>query len=262
MVIDPVRPSDLWELGGPMDDPLVATQESESPLMAHVQLEDIMFSGARELKLRAPEHQVLAASLADEPLYASIERPTGKVLVLTVDLDEGELPLRTAFPIMMTNAMVWFQGPRGQLRESLCTGRVVEVDLGPRQPSTTLASVKPDSGLATRRPSGLCLRRPNGDVTDLPADVDRVTIGPLDQCGVWRVEPASPSSGRPPAALAELACNLANAEESDLSRPSIDSPAPAGVRWRGGRSSWFYLAAAALVLTTIEWYLYQRRWIS
>jgi hypothetical protein len=63
----------------------------------------------------------------------------------------------------------------------------------------------------------------------------------------------------------EIACNLASRAESDLRPPEglaaagAESAAAAGF---AGRPVWFYLLAAAWLLAAVEWYLYQRRWIS
>ena len=85
---------------------------------------------ARQLKFTSDEGvKVLARSLAGDPLLATIERPGQKVLLLTVNLDEGDLPLRTAFPILMMNALNWCTENRGELRESLPTGAITEIDV-------------------------------------------------------------------------------------------------------------------------------------
>jgi hypothetical protein len=109
----------------------------------------------------------------------------------------------------------------------------------------------------------------------------KTTIGPLDQCGVWAIEGQEPSQaasspGRSSSSRAvgeadtkaeapklEFACNLANRVESDLRPPELrSSPAQADLLGIGGRPIWFYLTLAGLILITIEWHLYQRRWIS
>ncbi|MEM9657573.1 MAG: hypothetical protein AAF961_04345, partial [Planctomycetota bacterium] len=59
---------------------------------------------------------------------------------------------------------------------------------------------------------------------------------------------------------AAVACNLANAAESDL-RPRVDAEnaAPSAFEAVGGRSLWFYLTLLATGLIAAEWWLYQRR---
>ena len=67
------------------------------------------------------------------------------------------------------------------------------------------------------------------------------------------------------APLFELACNLASRTESDLRVPEAliksQPPAVLAAGWFT-RPIWFYLVAAAWLLATVEWFLYQRRWIS
>src|SRR5207237_1252437 len=72
--------------------------------------------------------QVLAGSVTGDPLFVLIDRPEGKVVVLTVNLDLGDLPFRTAFPILAMNTLGFFTGS-GELRESLPTGATAEVTL-------------------------------------------------------------------------------------------------------------------------------------
>jgi hypothetical protein len=104
-----------------------------------------------------------------------------------------------------------------------------------------------------------------------------MTIGPLDHCGVWSIieDSATAAVGKPkspdvsatnPAPVLEIACNLASAGESDV-RPSEEllaatktvSPVLAGF---GSRPVWFWLLLMGLILTTLEWAMYQRRVIS
>src|SRR5262249_35453282 len=128
LVVDPAASSELWELGEPLANPIVTKQDKESPLMAHVRLDSVTMPAARKLALKG-KGQVLAESFGGDPLLCAFDRPAGKVLVLTVDLDKSDLPLQTAFPILVSNALAWFAGSQGELRESLAAGAVTEVEL-------------------------------------------------------------------------------------------------------------------------------------
>ena len=200
--------------------------------------------------MTAEKVHVLASSLTNDPIYASIERQEGKVLVLTVDLEKGDLPLQTAFPIMVANALGWFAGNKGELRESLATGDVLDIEL----PATAEA----DKG-------GLALRAPNGRTRPLPVAGNKVTVGPLDEVGLWSIvrpptdSKASKEISKP---LLEVACNLANREESDLRSPLSMTTRANFAGGFGGWPIWVVLCATALALAGLEWYLYQRRWIS
>ena len=245
LVIDPDVGCDLWEVGDKLQNPLVTKQDRDSPLMAHIRLDNVLMPEARKLTFTtaAGKPQILAAALTGEPLLVALERPQGKVLILTVNLDKGDLPLRTAFPILVTNTLGWFAGGRGELREALAAGAITEVTL----PETI--------------GSEYLLHGPDGQTRKLPPGVKRTTVGPLDQCGVWSIVADTP--GATP--IQEIACNLANRAESDL-RPPEALPSlgeePARTMGFAGRPIWFYLLAAAWLLAGLEWYLYQRRWIS
>lgn len=247
-VIDPTGPFDLWQVGEALQNPIVTKQDKDSPLMLHVRLDNVLMPEARKLTLTG-EPKILVGAVTGEPLYAAYQRPEGKVLVLTVNLDKGDLPLRTAFPIMTMNALAWFAGNQGELREALATGATTEVELP-----------------ASAASSNLKLWPPYGPPRPLPAGVTKLTIGPLDRCGIWRLAPAV--EGKPNEAglaVQEIACNLANPRESDLRPAEALSESPSveatGAMW-SSRPIWFYLLTAALLLGVMEWFLYQRRWIS
>ena len=53
VVIDPGGSSDLWTLGELLDNPIVAEQQSESPLMTHVRLDNVLMPEARKLEMKA-----------------------------------------------------------------------------------------------------------------------------------------------------------------------------------------------------------------
>ncbi len=273
-VIDPANASDLYTVGEPLANPIVTKQDKDSPLMAHVRLDNVLMPEARSLTPTRPdETQILAEAVTKEPIFFAVNRPEGKVLVLTVNLDKGDLPLRTAFPITVANSLHWFAGNKGDLRESL--------------PAGSLATVTANDFVRPAKGESLALRSPTGELKPLPINVKKMTVGPLDQCGVWSVVQigqgaraegqgiekkevgGSPSLAPQPSPLSpllEIACNLASAAESDIRPPeelletkAVVSPVLAGL---GSRPLWFWLLLAGLVLTTVEWCLYQRRVIS
>ena len=256
LVIEPRGPTDLWTVGETLQNPVVEKQDKQSPLMTHIRLDNVLMPEARQIKFSA-KGLALATALTGDPLYFAIERPEGKgkVLVLTVDLDKGDLPLQTAFPILVANSLGWFSGTRGELREAMATGSVADIEL----PTGSAAASE-----------ALDLVAPDGRRKTLPVSGGKVTVGPLDECGVWSLhrppEPGSKARAKgdevPP--ILEIACNLSAREESDL-RPPADlirvEAASIGGGF-GGWPLWFVLVLAAGVLVVIEWFLYQRRWIS
>ena len=257
LVIEPAGSCDLWTVGETLQNPIVTKQDKDSPLLAHVRLDNILMPEARKIVFaKGVQAKPLVTALSGDPLFSWIDRPEGKVLVLTVDLDKGDLPLQTAFPIMVANALGWFAGTKGDLRESLATGSVSEVEL-PR----SLASL-----------TSIVLRSPDGKEKILPVSGGKTTVGPLDRKGIWSltkpVAAGSPQpetkSAEPPKPDLEVAVNLSNARESDLRVP-VGSASAESTSLGGGFSGWplwLVLSAMAWGLISLEWYLYQRRWIS
>jgi hypothetical protein len=263
LVIDPTASSDAWTLGERLENPLVGKQQSDSPLLAHVRLDNVWMPSARKIELTG-KYEVLISAVTGEPMYVAAEgldeRRGDKLLVLSVDLEQGDLPLRTAFPIMITNALSWFQGQKGELREALSTGSLAEVAMDDLRPSGA-------TGTPRGLPPELVLRSPAGRDLPLATGQERLTIGPLDRRGVWTIQARQATSASqqsaPGSPLWEVACNLANAAESDL-RPVIEGAGVVQTDLLGiaGRPIWFYLTLLAAALIGLEWFLYQRRWIS
>jgi hypothetical protein len=210
----------------------------------------VLMPEAHKLALKVPG-RVLAESATGDPLYAVLDRPdgaSGKVVLLTVDLDKSDLPLQTAFPIMMSNLLNWFGGTKGELREAIAAGGVAEVEL------TDAATDGAEHVLTA--PDG------RQRTIDLPAGATKVIVGPLDRTGVWSVVRRSVGATGGSEVVTELACNLADRRESDL-RP-VDGLPDRRQGMAAGlavRPIWYYLLASALMLTCWEWFLYQRRWI-
>ncbi len=261
LVIDPRGSCDLWQLGEPVQNPIVSQQDKEfsNSLLGHVRLDNVLMPEARQVKFVGDEGvKVLARSLAGDPLLAIIERPGLKVLLLTVNLDEGDLPLRTAFPILMMNALNWFTENRGELREALPTGAITEIEI------VALT--------AGARRESLSLIAPDGRRMALPMQAERLSLGPFDQCGIWRVvtpairdreEGTKLEEGE--TTLLELACNLADRSESDVRVPKSDEATPTAVvsaSLLGNRPVWFWLIAFAWLMMAVEWWAYQRRVIA
>ncbi len=101
--------------------------------MTHVRFDNVQLPEARGLTFKG-ETSALVTAVSGEVLYGSIRRESGMVLVLAVNLDEGDLPFRTAFPILFTNAVSHLTGGKDDLRPSLSAGEVTTVtasELGP-----------------------------------------------------------------------------------------------------------------------------------
>ncbi|MEO1528211.1 MAG: hypothetical protein AAFX06_22500, partial [Planctomycetota bacterium] len=247
-----------WVLGDGIENPIIAKQEQSSPLMRHVQLHNVILAGGKDLDVSetfgAPTTLLETASGAR--VCVSVERPAGRVLLLACDLDTSDLPLRIAFPVMMTNAMNWFFRETGEIRPALATGVATDVPWD-------IAEEKKQDGIAT-------LIAPGGEETLVTFDEDRAKVGALDIVGVYGLRTGEPKlddeSGKDdeelesPLAEADalIAVNLCDTNESDLRVPLIEEETDAALP-PASRSPWFFLIVAACGLVLTEWALFQRR---
>jgi hypothetical protein len=274
IVIDPQSSSDLWTLGGDVAEPIVADQAVDSPLTAHIRLQNTLLPGAKMMQFTGKAVPLLK-SPAETPFYAHLPRPKGNVLVLSVNLDDGDLPLRIAFPVMIKNAVEFFLGGKGALRPALPTGQVASVaaperadtNTGSKPQSKPLPSTDENNESVERRVDveqrELVFKSPAGDSRVVLASGETLSVGPFDRAGLWLIGPdeelRQPELDIMRPEFVPIAVNLANPQESDLRpRAELQSAPLASAVW-GGHSLWFYLCFFAAVGTCLEWFLYQRR---
>ena len=256
--IDSIGSCDQWDQGEVLENPIVTDQDKASPLMNHIRLDNVLISQARQLQFRTPPHS-LAKTLSGEIVFAEVKRPNGKCLALSVNLDSSDLAFRTAFPIMVANSLGWFSGTTGELQASVPTGVVATLSVTTKAVNVSLQSpLQKISSVAVSTPA------------NIESDSSLVTVGPLSEVGLWKLTATEPTNtkaveGQEADSLAEVAVNLASERETDL-RPLkelLDSPESKTIMagWFS-KPLWFYLILLACVLTSVEWFLYQRRFIS
>ena len=247
-----------WRLGEQVDNPIIAKQEKQSPLLRHVQLQNVILAGGRDLEVSESlgTPTTLLETAGGDRVCVSIERSEGRILLLASDLDTSDLPLRIAFPVLMTNAMNWFFRETGEIRPALATGLTTDVPWDVAEDS--------ESGTAN-------LITPSGERTLVTVQRNKVKLGPLPSVGVYRLTTEDVSASgdvetgdgeNDPTVVTDdanlVAVNLSDANESDLRLPELPETT-AGELPPAGRSPWFYLILAATGLVITEWALFQRR---
>jgi len=238
MVIDPQTDCDFFHMGEHIASPMTATVDADNSLVRFVQ-QGLVFAGAKNLIPQQNVFKTLLATADDFPLYLQFVADHQQTLVLTADLNQGDLSLRTAFPILMSQALTYFRNSE-ELQKAYSTAEPVKLML-----QTEHVQV--------------ILRSPSGREENFPCHDGSVFLGRLGESGVWTV--LEPESGR---ILSRIACNLFSVSESNL-RLIAEVPAPVATEPEVAsfflRPIWSYLALLALFLTATEWWLYQRRWI-
>jgi hypothetical protein len=150
---------------------------------------------------------------------------------LAFDVLESDLPLRIAFPLLMSNTLRWLAGERPDSASSVSAGETVTLAENERiSPEPLIAPpTKPAAAISTR----VFQPQRNGYYAIMAGDSTR-----------W------------------LAVNTFSAVESDLRGSGGDAVASAPIHAPesfAGLPPWQWLSLAALVLFTTEWWLFHRR---
>ncbi len=244
LVFDADSPQLPVTASGTSDNPAFVDENKNHPVMRFVDL-----SG---LHLRAAKHtaaQSWGQSLAEAdsgPLLAAGEHDGLRVVSVSFALSDSDWPLRVSFPIFLTNAVRWLTASGGLGASS------------PETPTGGVASVTIPPG-----PSSVSVTRPDGTKTAVsaPATGGVVLIADTRQAGVYHAQVGG--------ADYPFAVNLDSADESRLAaqkQPALTHPgtpqaAPAHLppSRRAKNDLWPALAAAALALLMLEWFVFHKR---
>lgn len=256
-----------WEVGSELESALIAKQADESPLLRHVKMQNVLVMGARDIRVVdnwQPTTSLLETAEAASVLV-SVERERGRILILSSELDSSDLPLRIAFPVMMTNAVNWFLRQSNEIHPAIHTGEETTIawDQSEIEDGQELALVRPDgrqNPVAVKNShimtdaleaTGIyCLtaaeiEEPPELISELPADLQET------------FQPESIYSAHSQQSQL-IAVNLCSSEESDLRLPALpdqsDREIPAS-----GWPPWLWAVLIASCFIVVEWGLFHRR---
>jgi len=226
---------------GELNLPLVSDADSANPLLRLADFNRVSFLRAASLEepaakdgwsfqspLKAFEHPLIITGTRTRE-----GAPAQHLAAFAFDVGQTDLPLRVAFPLLINNTLHWLSGGDELLNASIAAGETLNLQAGEKIWNTPQQDISP--------------------VPENPSPLVQHAFQPLRN-GYYLEQTAS--------ALQWLAVNTFSDAESNLRAAKKDeSTAPvgnvAGVWWRW--PLWIYLALAAFVLFTIEWWLYHQR---
>ena len=227
--------------GPPIEQPLISETDAQHPAMRLVNLQNVTFLRAASLTVPKLDGWIFQTPIRafDHPLLLTGERrtiPPQRVAALALDVADSDLPLRVAFPLLISNTLHWLAGENAVIAHSLTAGETLALAAN-ETISTQPQTLSPPGSPATPTKSARDFFQPltNGFYALTTAEGPR-----------W------------------LAVNTFSEAESDLrTAPAPPPTAPTlpaislapFTAW----PIWRHLALAAFALLACEWWLFHRR---
>ncbi|MBE7471692.1 MAG: hypothetical protein DPW09_40035 [Anaerolineae bacterium] len=257
-IAPPASVPGLFEVLGQATNPTLQPTQTDQPLLQNVDLSTTQILTTTVLSPTTWGRIIISAALQPSnpptlqpsnlpslPLLLAGETEGRRIAILAFSLQQSDLPLRPAFPILVANLLNYLSPGAGVLVPPLLgVGESVSVSV-PTQVER------------------LRLMTPDGAETLLTPAAGRVSLPPVTQLGLYTLTSES-TDGE--VALTRFAVNFFNPLESSIAPQAelnlVTPPAetnalpaslpPAHQEW------WRPLALAALILLVIEWLVYQR----
>ncbi|HFQ94736.1 MAG TPA: hypothetical protein ENK32_12040, partial [Anaerolineae bacterium] len=217
----------------------VAVRLADSPLLQFVDWRNVNIREAKNVT--APWAETLVQGEGG-PLLLAGERNGRRLAILPFSLNDSDLPLQIAFPILMANITDW-----------LNPGRVFDTPTGlqPGDPVTIVPGASTTAVLITK---------PDGITWTADAGAEPVFFTETGQLGLYQVTLRDDNGDRP---AGSFAVNLFNPAESHIApqesvqvgQASVDTAVAENI---GQRELWPWLAAAALLILLAEWWVHFR----
>ena len=217
----------------------VAVQLADSPLLQFVDWRNVNIREAKNVA--APWAETLVQGEGG-PLLLAGERNGRRIAILTFSLNDSDLPLQIAFPILMANITDW-----------LNPGRVFDTPTG-LQPGDPVTIVPGASATA------VLITKPDGEIWTADVGAEPIFFTETEQLGLYRVTLRDGNGDRPAGSFAVNLFNLAESriapqESVQVGQVNVDTAVEENI---GQRELWPWLAAVAFLILLAEWWVHFR----
>ena len=255
LFIGPTRSSELFSIGGLLQNPRPVPVDPGDPLLAYVDLSNVSILDSAYIPLPGWGRSLVVSGKSDSsagtasgpaegaPLIYVGEPHGRRVAVVAFDLRRSDLPLNLAFPMLLANLTAWLvPGAAGSLTGQVAPGEVLALALPP-------SFIGPDA-------PPIQITYPDGSTTNLQPQDNRLLVENTRQTGIYTIR----LGDQPPL---QFAVNLFAPQESAI-QPAVEFPVTSGAASQAGtpqqilREWWRPLALVALLLLLAEWLVYQR----
>ena len=230
--------TDLLTVRGIFSD-TTAVRLADSPLLQFVDWREVNIREAKEII--APWADPLVQAEAGALLLTG-EQNGHRIAILPFSLNDSDLPLQIAFPILMANITSW-----------LNPGRAFDAPTG-LQPGDPVSIV---AGAGT---TAVLVNKPDGTIWQMEVSEAPVFFTETDQPGLYSVTLRDANGDRP---AGSFAVNLFNPAESTIApavsisigQTTVETETEADI---GQREFWPWLLIIALIILLIEWWVHFR----
>jgi Ca-activated chloride channel homolog len=236
LLINTTAPNLPIAVKGAADAPPVVDWDTTDPILRAVQLRDLQVRRAQVVEVGEGVKPLLYAN--GSPIISSLDTGRLRAVHLGFDLLDSDLPLRVAFPVLMSNILEWLSPQHGTfVSHQVQAGEPYLIEL---------------DGVTT----DVSVRKPSGDWMKVPVTENPLAFRDTSQVGIYTVRVGKKTQ--------RFAVNLVSREESDIIPKRLEqqseSPLVAGSSTQETvkRPLWPYFVVLAFGLTLVEWYFWCR----
>jgi hypothetical protein len=241
LFIAPPRSTEFFSVTGELEFPGIRPAGGEEPLLKNVSMADVNIFKANRIVPSSWARIVVNSE--GGPLLIAGERDGRRIVVLTFALQNSDLPLTVAFPLLVSNMLNYLAPGFGADTAQVAPGQTIAIPVDPRI-------------------DRVVVRLPNGQTATPEIRNNQALFANTDQLGPYTFELFT---GQELVARRRYAINLLSAQESqvapktELAIAQVSGLQQAVTQEQAGRQEfWRWLAAAALVILIAEWLVYQR----
>ena len=274
------NPIATWDIGEALETPIITDWERTHPILRHVHLENVLIGEAYEVTPPSTA-QILASSFESPVLFVDVT-PKRKIVFAAINILESDLPLRIAFPVIIANTIQWFQQSEGIQEYHLHTGEVLRYKVD-SQPTPDIQINQEEINPSENSPKTVRITGPGDEKWDIPIENDEILFDQTLHAGFYELtfsdnltndnenestvineNESATDSDETDDQKQVWAVNLASETESNIgiAEGIEDLLAESDVLGSGSffrYPPWIYLVFLAVILSVVEWFLYQRR---
>lgn len=265
-----------WEIGEEIETPIITEWERTHPILQHVQLENVLIGKAYAVT-PPPTSKILVRSFEAPVVFVDVT-PKRKIVFAAINILESDLPLRIAFPVIMANTITWFvQGDKIE-EYHLLTGEVLRYKFDAQEIEEVKNKLPQDETVENPQMT-VKITGPDDETWDIPIDNDELLFDQTQLAGFYALtltDATTEENAETDQNLEEenttddngfkklWAINLASETEASINAVDGIEELVTETELISGSSffrfpPWIYLVFLAVILSVVEWFMYQRR---